>query len=94
MKRHSWYLSQKPATLALFCSLLSADDKMKLMTNIRLERGSHVISKLPQSADDLSTSRTLFETAGIDDSFLEVWSDTQSFKDASDLIGHLVCING
>ena len=37
------------------------------------------------------------KTAGIDDSFLDVpveaWSDTPSFKDAAELISHMVCIN-
>jgi hypothetical protein len=97
MKRHSWYLSQELATVALFSSLLSADEKMKLVSNIRSERGTHLISELPRSAADLSISRMFFETAGIDDSFLDVpveaWSDTPSFKDAAELISHMVCIN-
>jgi len=74
-----------------FCQLMI---KWSLVSNIRSEHSSHVISKLPRSADDLSISHTFFETAAIDNSFLdlpvEVWSDTQSFKDATDLIGHLV----
>ena len=45
----------------------------------------------------MSISRTLFETAGVDVSFLDVsveaWSHTPSFKAVVELISHITCIS-
>jgi hypothetical protein len=72
MQRHSWYLSQELATLALFSELLSADEKAILVQKMKSERGSHLLTSLPNSIVDLDVSRTFFHVTGIEDDFLSV----------------------
>jgi len=72
MHRHSWYLSPELATLAIFSDLLSTDEKAHIVLTLTNERGSHLLKSLPKTVADLNGSRTFFETAGIDDSFLDI----------------------
>ena len=72
MKRHSWYLSQELAMLALFSDKLTCDVKGQLVVNIASDRGPHLLKTLPISIEELSLSRSLFQTIGIDCSFLWV----------------------
>ena len=97
MRRHSWYLSQELATLALFSNLLSQDEKAQLVQTIKSERGAHLLTSLPRSVKEISISRTFFQTTRIDDSFLDVpvnmWEENQSFKAATDKIKNFACVN-
>ena len=72
MKRHSWYLSQELATLALFSDKLTCDMKAQLVVTIASDRDPHWLKTLPSSIEELSLSRSLFQTTGIDCSFLWV----------------------
>ena len=71
MERHSWYLSQELESVAVFSELLSSDEKMQPVLKMKSDRGSHMIQSLPHTVSDLVVSRSLFSTAGIDDSFLK-----------------------
>ncbi|ESN93949.1 hypothetical protein HELRODRAFT_180358 [Helobdella robusta] len=79
MLRHSWYMSPELATLALFSSLLSDKEKTDLVRIIQADRGPHLMKTLPQSFDNLRTSKTFLKTSNIDANFLDVpvenWSD-------------------
>ena len=97
MQRHSWYLSQELATVALFSKLLTADEKTHLVATMTPERGTHLIKILPQNISDLRISSKFFSTIGIDDSFLnlpvDTWPQCQSYNDASHFVHNLACIN-
>jgi len=97
MHRHSWYLSPELATLAIFSDLLSANEKAHIVLTLTNERGSHLLKSLPKTVADLNGSRTFFETAGIDDSFLDIpidiWPSTNSYIEADHMIKNLACIN-
>ena len=97
MKRHSWYLSPELATLALFSDLLTSYDKAQLLRTMTTDRGSHLLKSLPKVVAELHVLRSFFETAGIDDSFLDIpvdlWASTKSYKDAVIMINNLACIN-
>lgn len=97
MKRHSWYITQELATLALFSQNLTSDEKAVLIGNMAVDRGQHLVKTLPHTMGDLRVSRTFFQTLGIDDSFLDVpvesWADSQSFKIAEALVKNLACVN-
>jgi len=84
MRRHSWYLSQELATLALFSNLLSQDEKTQLVQTIKSECRAHLLTSLPRSVKEISISRAFFQTSRIDDSFLDMlvntWEKNQSFK--------------
>jgi hypothetical protein len=97
MKRHSWYLSQELATLALFSDKLTCDVKAHLIENMMLDRGLHLPKSLPDSIEELHGSRRFFQTLLIDDSFLdipvEMWSDTPSYIDAPALVKNFARVN-
>jgi hypothetical protein len=100
MLRHSWYLSQELATVSLFSKHLSCDEKAQLVSAIKDDRGLHLVKSLdclPHTLQDLSITRSFFKTTAIDDSFLdipvELWSESQSYKIASDFISNLACVN-
>jgi hypothetical protein len=97
MLRHSWYLSPELATLALFSTQLTNEEKTQLVENITLDRGSHLLSKLPTSLSEVHISRTFFEVTQIDDDFLRIpaveWPETSSFKEAAATVSKLVCVN-
>ena len=97
MKRHSWYLSPELASLALFSSLVTCEEKELMVKTIMPERGSHLITKLPNAVSDLKISNSLFKVLGLNDSFLSVpvsmWQDTQSFTSACETVVMLTCVN-
>lgn len=97
MKRHSWYLGQEMATLALFSERLSPLEKAHHVLKMKTVRGERLLTSLPSSLSELSMSRSFFQTAGIDDSFLEVdvetWPNVASFKIAKSVVKKLVCVN-
>ena len=97
MIRHSWYLSPELATLALFSTQVTNEEKAQLVRNVTPDRGSHLLTKLPVSISDLQISQTFFEVTQIDDSFLKMepvdWSHTMSFTDAVATVAKLVCVN-
>jgi hypothetical protein len=99
MERHSWYLSQELATLSLFSEHLSCEEKAQLISSMKDNRGSHLLKPipLPLTTAELTISRSFFDTAGIDDSFLRVpvdeWPECQSYKVAYDLVKNIPCIN-
>jgi len=97
MKRQSWYLSQELATLALFSTRLSHREKAQLILGLQTDRGEHLLTSLPRKVEELSISRTFFQIAGIDDSFLdqevESWSSNVAYKNAEDVVKNLVCVN-
>jgi hypothetical protein len=97
MKRHSWYLSPELATLALFSDKLTCDVKAQLVLNMTTDRGPHLLKSLPHSVEELSVSRSFFQTLTIDDSFLalpvETWSHTPSYNAAAALVRNLSCVN-
>ena len=97
VKRHSWYLSQELATLSLFSHRLSPDEKANLLLGIKTDRGEHLLTSLPRNVSELSISRSFFQTAGIDDNFLdaavETWPGNASFMMAEDIVTKLVCVN-
>jgi hypothetical protein len=80
LTRHSWYLSPELAALAIFSAQLSCPQKQQLIDNMITERGPHLLTNLPSTVSDLHISRALFETVGIDASFLSVpaenWCET------------------
>ena len=95
MERHSWYLSQELATLSLFSQLLSCEEKVKLLSTMKEDRGSYVVKPLPLTVGELSISRSFFKTTAIDDSFLDVavqeWPECQSYNTACEFINNLPC---
>jgi len=97
MKRHLWYLSPELAIQALFSQRLSIPEKRKLVLNLQTDRGQHLLTTLPTSVLELSISRSLFETARFNDSFLDVpvetWLNDTSFKTAETSVKNLLCIN-
>lgn len=97
MKRHSWYLGPELATLALFSDRLSPLEKAQLVLKIETVRGERLLTSLPRSVSELSISRSFFQTAGIDDSFLDVdvemWSNNACFKIAQSFVKNLACVN-
>lgn len=97
MERHSWYLSQELATLALFSQHVSSEEKTQLVSTMKFERGLHLIKPLPLTIGELTISRSFFETTDIDDSFLNVpvseWSECQSYKTACEYVHNLPCVN-
>ena len=97
MKRHSWYLSQELATLALFSDQVSTAQKIRMVETISLERGPRKLDSLPSSVSDLTVSRSFFQTVGINDSFLqqpvETWPDSTVFCEAASFIKNLPCVN-
>lgn len=97
MQRHSWYLTPELATLALFSSHVSNDQKSALLESMQLERGQHVTKSIPQTISELRISRSFFENTGIDCSFLSDpvndWADNPLFQTASQLINNLPCVN-
>jgi hypothetical protein len=72
MLRHSWYVFQELATLALFSQRLSCDEKKELVVNMTIDRGPHLFKSLPHIITDLQISQMFFETAGVDKSFLDL----------------------
>ena len=58
---------------------------------------SRPLTSLPRSVSELSISRSFFQTAGIDDSFLsvdvEAWPNNECFKNAQSLVKNLACVN-
>ena len=97
MVRHSWYLSQELATLSLFSQHLSCEEKAKLVSEIKDDRGLHLVKSLPNSISELTISRRFFKTTAIDDSFLvlpvEEWNKSQSYQIACEQIKNLPCVN-
>lgn len=97
MKRQSWYLSQELAALALFSDQVTAAQKMQMLETMVPERGPHKLDSLPNSVSDLIVSRTFFNTAGINDSFLdqpvETWPESTVFCEATSFIKNLPCVN-
>ena len=97
MLRHSWYVSQKIATLALFSQRLTCDAKKELVANMTIDRGPHLIKSLQHIITDLQIFRMFFEIVGIDDSFfdlaVESWPDTASYKKAEAAAKNLACVN-
>ena len=61
------------------------------------ERGTHLITSLPTSVNELTISTAFFKTTGLDDGFLslppETWSEIPSYKTAVELIKNLPCVN-
>ena len=98
-KRHSWYLSPEMATLVLFSKSISDTIKTQLVTNICNDRGPHLMNSqsLPTEVKQLKISKTLFQTCGLDDSFLEqlisIWSDNYSWQLAAEFAHNLPSIN-
>lgn len=97
MKRHSWYISQELATLALFSQHLSSVEKTRLVLTAKTDRGTHLMTSIPHSVEELTISRSFFQTTGIDDSFLdlpvEAWPDNLAFKNAENLVKNIACVN-
>ena len=97
IQRHSWYLSPEVATLDLFSSLVSSEEKAQLVTKVIAERGSHLLTILPDTISDLTVSRTFFSVLRFDDSFLSVpvtqWEVTPSFIVAKETVQNLTCVN-
>ena len=60
-------------------------------------RGKRLLTSLPRSVSELSISRSFFQTAGIDDSFLgvpvETWPNNASFKNAQSFVKNLASVN-
>src|ERR1700761_1611769 len=52
MKRHSWFLSQELAALALFSDQVSTAQKMHIVETITLERDPRKFNALPSSVSD------------------------------------------
>ena len=65
--------------------------------NMTTERSSHLLKSLPKTISELRGSRDFFLTTGIDNSFLDIPVDngpfTKSFKEATAMANHIVCIN-
>lgn len=101
LKRHSWYLSPELATIALFSAspLVTENNKALLVENMTLasERPLHLLTTLPSSISDLHISHTFFDILGLDDGFLSVpvsaWPETESFKDAVNIVSNITCVN-
>jgi hypothetical protein len=97
MKRHSWYLTQELATLSLFSQRLSQSEKSELVSTLKTDRGEHLLKSLPRNVEELVISRSFFQTAGIDDGFLdqpvESWPLNDSFNFADSFVKNLVCVN-
>lgn len=97
IKRHSWYLTPELSTLALFSRHTSPIEKMQLVLRLQTNRSEHVLKSLPHSVSDLSISRSFFQIADIDDSFLdapvETWPTNDAYLAAEDLSRKLVCVN-
>ena len=97
--RHSWYLSEELATLALFSNLVTEEQKCNLVLNMKKEKSSqsHTLHILPQKLDDLCISSSFFETAKIEDTFLSVpvkdWPKTPSYTKAALFAKNLICVN-
>ena len=85
------------ATLALFSERLSPLEKAQLISKMETIRGKRLLTSLPSSISELSISRSFFQTAGIDGSFLhvdvETWPNDASFKIAESFVKNLVCVN-
>ena len=92
VKRHSWYLSPEPATLALF-----SVSPLMTVENMTAERCFHLITTLPSSLLDLHVSHTFVDILSLDDSFLSVpvsfWPDTESFKDAVSIVRKITYVD-
>jgi hypothetical protein len=97
IKRHSWYLTPEVATLALFSSLVTCEEKAMLVTKLTAERGSHLLTVLPDSISDMTVSRTFFSVLHLDDGFLSVsvslWEETPSFVAAKETVQNLSYVN-
>ena len=92
-----WWYDTHEATLALFSTQLTKEEKGQLVKNVTSDRGSHLLTKLPVNISDLQISQTFFEVTQIDDSFLRVapvdWQATLLFTDTVATVSKLVCFN-
>lgn len=72
----TWYQNK----LTLFSDFASAEWKLQLVATMQYEGGSDVTKHLPTTVSDFCASRTLFDTTGLDCTFLkwsaELWSGT------------------
>ena len=71
MVRHSWYLSPGLASLALFSNEVPDEVKAQLVAGMQKDRGSHLLTKLPDSLNELQASLSFFEITRLDTSFLK-----------------------
>ena len=65
MLRHSWYLGQELAMLALFSAKLSTQQKGQLLQTMATPRGPHLLAVLPRNVSELRISRSFFASTGI-----------------------------
>ena len=97
MLRHSWYLSPELATVALFSKQVPDEEKSELISNMIVERGSHVLHTLPSTVSQLKISRSFFTTSGTNDSFLEIpvceWHQSKCYTSAVNKIKNIPCVN-
>ncbi len=67
------------------------------MQNAIQDRGLHILTKIPMNISELQISRSFFHVLQLDDSFLSIpvhqWPDSESFQQASNVVGHLACVN-
>ena len=71
MVRHSWYLSSELSSLALFSNHVHGEVKVQLVAGMQQDRGRHLLTKLPDSLNELHASLSFFEISRIDSSFLK-----------------------
>ena len=58
--RHSWYLSPKLSSLAIFSNHVPDKIKVKLVAGMQQDRGSHLLTKLPGFPSNTSLSLKCF----------------------------------
>ena len=79
----------------VFFQLLSFEEKVKLLSTMKEDRGSHVVKPLPLTVGELSISPSVVKTTVFDDSFLDVavqeWPEWQSYNTACEFINNLPC---
>ena len=97
MLRHSWYLGQELATLALFSAKLSTQQKGQLLQTMATPRGPHLLAVLPRNVSELRISRSFFASTGIEASFIDLpvdtWLDSVEYKKAAEMVANLPCVN-
>ena len=97
MVRHSWYISPELASLALFSNKVPNDIKAHLVAEIQHDRGTHLLTKLPDSLNGLSASLSFFKISRLDTSFLKIpvesWSSDRSYIEGQQYCKNLACLN-
>ena len=97
MVRHSWYLSPELASLALFSNKVPDEVKAQLVARMQQDRGSRLLTNLPDSVYKLQASLTFCEISRLDTSFLktpvESWSSDKRYIEGKHFARHLACVN-